>query len=226
MKQAGFTLLEMVLVLMFVGTLTSLGLPLMELLVQQTKLNDERAAIAEARHAVIGYALGRGALPAPAGESRFATGGAGGIAATGTGLTLPHATLALRARGHYAQPLRYDVMDVLVEGTQVDLCTRIQAALDTATAAPAPHLCADPGCTRDTAVAFVIVSAGPNHRLDDHNAAHERRYDNPARGPGPQYDDLVASVSLYELYRLARCTRQARITSPATNPPAPFETRG
>lgn len=102
----GFTLVEMAIVLLILALLLGSGLTVLSAQIEQQKVKDTNALLAEAREALIGHALRFGRLPCPA-DPTLATGAANaGLerAATATGCTggaaalqgaLPWTTLGL-----------------------------------------------------------------------------------------------------------------------------------
>lgn len=65
-RSAGFTLLEMAIVLVIMGLLLGTGLTVLNAKIEQQKLKDTQKILDDAREALIGFAIANGRLPCPA----------------------------------------------------------------------------------------------------------------------------------------------------------------
>lgn len=79
-RHLGFSLVEMAVVLLILGLLLGSGLILLDAQVEQKKIKDTEALLAQAKDALIGFAVVNGRLPCPAsstssGQEDFAAGG-------------------------------------------------------------------------------------------------------------------------------------------------------
>lgn len=79
-RHLGFSLVEMAVVLLILGLLLGGGLTLLDAQVEQKKIKDTEALLAQAKDALIGFAVVNGRLPCPAsstmlGQESFAAGG-------------------------------------------------------------------------------------------------------------------------------------------------------
>jgi prepilin-type N-terminal cleavage/methylation domain-containing protein len=109
---AGFTLVEMAVVLLIVGLLLGGLLPTLSSRVEQQRMSEVRKQLDEIEQALIGYALINGRLPCPAssssnGAESFAAGGsaANGVCSNFYNGYAPAATLGLvTADGYAADP--------------------------------------------------------------------------------------------------------------------------
>src|SRR5674476_118691 len=114
-KTAGFTLIEMAMVLMIVGLLLGGMLVPLSAQMDQRNVSDTQKTLSEIKDALIGYALANGQLPCPA-VPTIATGQAGaGIAqtppctgASSTGV-LPWATLGVNETDAWGDRYTYRV---------------------------------------------------------------------------------------------------------------------
>jgi len=209
--QAGFTIFELVIVLVMVGLLTAGLVPLLTAQHARSMDQDEREALVNARAALIGYALSRNGFPAPLTSAAdefdpsmrpvFPP----GWVITGTNrnesyLPWGNAHLGVNPFGAYRKYFWYDVRADLLEIPNVsppNFCSRVQAAMSADAAAP--FVCLLPTVEQDTtpcpggtanasSAAFTLVSFGSDMAP---NMAHAslnllatppvRNYENPAR---------------------------------------------
>ena len=175
--QGGFTLVEMAIVLMIVGLLLGGMLVPLSAQMEQRNNTDTQKALAEAREAIVGYALANGQLPCPA-DPAIATGQAGaGIArnppctgANSTGV-LPWATLGVNETDAWGNRYSYRVTDYFADS----IASATYGAGCTPSPAPAYAsfaLCsagtldvksaASGGATISGSVPAVIISHGKN----------------------------------------------------------------
>ena len=184
----GFTLIELIIVLVVIGLIIMLGVPLVGQLVKQNKLAEDRATVLEAKSTLIGYGQARAGYPSP-----------------DTGNLLPHATLTMRGADAEGNKLVYDVNDKLtVTATGGNLRTfcinvRLELALNNP---PKIWNATDFSNPANSApVAFVVFSRGPNFTADRQNTPvpGDRIYENPSTAFTDTYQDVVASYSLFDL---------------------------
>ena len=192
MRQKGFTLVEVAIVLVILGLIIGLGIPMLRMLVQQNKLTEDRAVVKEAKQALIGYAYAHGGFP---------------DVYKSNGLKLlPYFKLGIRATDANANPLIYDVNPLLTESkTGGNLQTFCQNVAIEMAKNGYPQIEYSDG--KRTPVAFVVVSKSINYRLDDLNAnaakADNNRavFDAPSHPYGKNYDDIVAVETFGDLYQ-------------------------
>ena len=184
----GFTLIELIIVLVVIGLIIMLGVPLVGQLVKQNKLAEDRSTVLEAKTTLIGYGQARAGYPSP-----------------DTGNLLPHATLTMRGADAEGNKLVYDVNDKLtVTATGGNLRTfcinvRLELALNNP---PKIWNATDFSNPANSApVAFVVFSRGPNFTADRQNTPvpGDRIYENPSTAFTDTYQDVVASYSLFDL---------------------------
>lgn len=198
--RAGFTLIEVAIVMVILGLLIGLGAELLPMLVKQNKLKDNRVLVKEARTAVIGYALATGRLP-------YASANVNGAQASGrlSGY-LPWATLGIQGRDPYTTTLFYAVDSHLANTTSVSQFKQRLGDLISGTLTP--DLFCDGTNIR---AAFIVVSAGENLRADSPNDDNNNRiidindnnqFASPTSAITATYDDILESVSLTYLYGL------------------------
>ncbi|MCL2075038.1 MAG: type II secretion system GspH family protein [Betaproteobacteria bacterium] len=183
-SSSGFTLLELAIVL-FVLTLL-VGRFALPLAAQREarQVRQAEAEMMEIRAALLGYAVLYGHLPCPdvngGGEAgaNCATGGEGG---------LPYKTLGL-ARGDdpWGKSWRYRV-----DRNFANIPIRFDTAF--ADSLQIYNLYNEKLSTDEERPVFILISAGPNGRLDGDNAVASDRYQSGA--PAKDFDDLVFWLS-------------------------------
>ena len=199
-QRAGFTLIEVAIVMVILGLLIGLGAELLPMLVKQNKLKDNRVLVKEARTAIIGYALATGRLP-------YASANANGAQASGrlSGY-LPWSTLGIQGKDPYTTTLFYAVDSHLANTTSVPQFKQRLADLISGTFTP--DLFCDGTNIR---AAFIVVSAGENLRADSPNDDTSNRivdindnnqFASPTSTITATYDDILETVSLTYLYGL------------------------
>ena len=191
MRQKGFTLVEVAIVLVILGLIIGLGIPMLRMLIQQNKLTEDRAVVKEAKQALIGYAYAHGGFP---------------DVYKSNGLKLlPYFKLGIRATDANANPLIYDVNPSLIESDNSSIKTFCQKVAAEMSKSDYPQIQYSDGSK--TPVAFVVVSKSINYKLDDLNAdaakAGNNRavFDAPSHPYSKDYDDIVAVETLADLNR-------------------------
>ncbi len=152
--QAGFSLVEMAIVLTIVGVLLAGLLPTLSSQVAQQRRNETQKYMGEVRDALLGFAVTNGRLPCPD------TNNDGAAEATCTAATpnsqygtLPYKDLAVTDKDAYGKVLIYAVTPTFATAAPFTLAT-----------AGVMRICTTSACTANltsTAVA-VIVSQGAN----------------------------------------------------------------
>ncbi|MCL2021374.1 MAG: type II secretion system GspH family protein [Betaproteobacteria bacterium] len=180
----GFTLLELAIVL-FVLTLL-VGRFALPLAAQREarQVKQAEAEMLEIRAALLGYAVLYGHLPCP---DVSGDGEAGANCATGGEGGLPYKTLGL-ARGNdpWGKNWRYRV-DRNFANSPIRFDTTFADSLQI------NNLYGDKLSTDEERPVFILLSAGPNGRLDGDNATTSNRYQSGA--PTRDFDDLVFWLS-------------------------------
>ncbi len=192
MRQKGFTLVEVAIVLVILGLIIGLGIPMLRMLIQQNKLTEDRAVVKEAKQALIGYAYAHGGFP---------------DVYKSNGLKLlPYFKLGVRATDANANPLIYDVNPYLTDNaTGGNLQTFCKNVATEMTKNDYPQIEYSDGKT--TSVAFVVLSKSINYRLDDLNANaakannNQAVFDAPSHPYSKNYDDIVAVETFGDLYQ-------------------------
>ena len=198
-RPKGFTLIELAFVLVIVGVLVSMGAGLIPLLVNQSKLNESRAIVREAKTAVIGYVLATGRLP------WAAAGTDGSETVNHQRGYLPHETLGIPGTDSYTRPLFYSVDPYLATtSTTKELKDRLAELIS---GAHAPGLFCD---NTNIRAAFVVISSGKNLEADapnddNHNgivsqSGDDNRFAKPGAPEISDYDDIVEAVTLTYLH--------------------------
>jgi prepilin-type N-terminal cleavage/methylation domain-containing protein len=223
-RQQGFTLVEIAMVLMIIGLLLGGMLVPLSAQMEQQKNSTTEKLLAEAREALIGYALANGQLPCPA-DPTIATGQANaGIARTppctngnSTGV-LPWATLGLGEADAWGNRFTYrvsaDFADAIGSATWggcTPTPTPAQASFALCSAGTLDVLAAAGGTNVALDVPAVIISHGKNgagaytqegtQQPASGNADELENSDGNADNnyvnhiPTPDYDDLTAWIS-------------------------------
>lgn len=154
---AGFTLLEVAVVMVVIGLLAGGGVALMRNLTERKARSEAAAYLREVHQALIGFAERTGRLPwaDSDGDGNENSGAASG--------TLPYATLQTAPRDAYKRALRYAVNPNL-GANRAQGCAALRAGLT-----GAPLVVDADGAAAALPVAFVLVSAGPMDADGDSN---------------------------------------------------------
>jgi prepilin-type N-terminal cleavage/methylation domain-containing protein len=200
LRDQGFTLIEIAVVLVIVGLLAGGGVSLMRVLTERKARNEALAHLKDSRQALIGYAERTGRLPwaDSDGDGAENSGASSG--------TFPFLTLQAEPRDAYRRTLRYALNANLGTG-RAACCSALRAGL-----AGAPLVVDADGAGAAFPVAAVIVSAGPMDADTDGNvfdrlAAGTHPGDNTDGQPNylrhppvTGFDDLVIYLGANELY--------------------------
>jgi prepilin-type N-terminal cleavage/methylation domain-containing protein len=211
--RAGFTLIEMAIVIVIVGIIISIVATVLPSLIASSKIRQARAQLAAADNALQGYSIANLRLP-------FADGNGDGLEDTGVfSGTLPYRSLGLsNGSDVWGNPIRYAVYGVAGGANNLTqnfadanaFCAAItnasKAAFDiniahTTTASP----CGGATGTNASNQAYVLASGGvkdmdgANGYFDDCNTATGTGFNIPGKIQDTGYDDLVRAYSLNEL---------------------------
>lgn len=162
---AGFTLLELAIVLMIVGLLLSSLMPPLSAQIDQRRYNETQQHIAEIREALIGFSVAHGRLPRPAVSAADGTENsacADEEACTGF---VPWVTLGVRKTDAWNKMIRYSVTPAYANGaiTLNTVATKRVMTRD-ATGVGIYVVGAASACSTSIRCAPAIVySAGKNH---------------------------------------------------------------
>jgi prepilin-type N-terminal cleavage/methylation domain-containing protein len=207
--QAGFTLIEMAIVVVIVGILISIAATVLPSLINSSKIRKARAILEKADYAIQGYISANGQCPCPdtTGDGREdRTAGANppvdDTCAAYVG-ALPYATLGLSSGADVWQnPIRYGVYEDMVRTTTSTLCAALPCAPCLADFIGTPNttwLRTSDGGTAIT-VAYVLASGGIKDMDGDSDffdglnasAATTAVFETPDRiMDNTTYDDLV-----------------------------------
>jgi prepilin-type N-terminal cleavage/methylation domain-containing protein len=169
-KNAGFSLIELAVVLMIIGTLMSGVLVAVSQSMANARITDARAQLREVEEALYGFAQATGRLPCPATDASTNRGFEEAPCNALHGF-VPAGTLGLRgpvdANGllmdPWGNPLRYSVMSA---GTAIFTdAGSIRIFFNNMTSLPALFsICADNTCANriHTDIPAVVLSLGPN----------------------------------------------------------------
>jgi len=209
-SRAGFTLIELAVVLVIVGIVISIVATVLPSLIQSAKIKKAQALLEKMDYAVQGYALANHRLP-------FADGDGDGQEDSGAYFgTVPYRTLGISSGDDaWGNAVRYGVYDTLTaafaDGNA--FCTAISSAsissFDSGKAftTSADHL-SGAGPSNSSNQAYVLASGGPKD-LDGANgffdlgngegSAGTPGFNAPGKIQSPTYDDLIRAFSLNEL---------------------------
>lgn len=122
-QQAGFSLVEMSVVLLIVGLLLTVGATVMKTFLQSSKISKEKATIIATKNALTTYALTRGRLPCPDTNSDGRENCPVSSCAASP-CTLPYIDLNLStsSKDTWSLPYHYDVTDILTTSNSRTMC--------------------------------------------------------------------------------------------------------
>ncbi len=194
----GFTLVEMAIALVILGLIIAIGLPLLGLLTKQNKLTETQTIIKEEKIALVGFAQTHGRLP------WADTNGDGREDANQHTGHLPYATLGIRGKDAWLQPIYYDVNDKLANSSDLSNFCQILTQLSTNNTPDYPQ-------TSSGEMAAVFFSPGENHHPDGkdsdvNSSSNDRIYEAEAKTIAENNDDVVGELSLTYLAGLL-CTQ-------------------
>jgi prepilin-type N-terminal cleavage/methylation domain-containing protein len=258
LRSAGFTIIELSLVLVVLGILAVVLVPMAQVLHQDTMNERDQSSLEVARDALLGYIRVNGGVPC---ASLDATGTPQQItpdySLTPPAVCDPTVTLDLlgvRSTDARNMTFAYDVNETLtvkaIEDSGNSLCTALANIVNPPPSPPpplppvtpppvVPQVCeptnaavGSTACTPDSSMAFVLVGRGSDRCLNLENThgsvdpndsncnpavAENRVFENPARIHDRDdhvesgsivysyYDDLVYTVSLFELAEAMGC---------------------
>ncbi len=214
--QAGFTLIEMAIVVVIVGVVISIVSTVLPALIQSSKIKKAQAILEKVDYTLQGYISANGRLPCPdvdgdgvetaVDRSPGATPPTDDTCTSYVG-TLPFVTLGLSSgTDNWQNPIRYGVYEEMIRTTQAGLCAQAPCALCLADFAINPNSAwvnTHDG-VNTTTVAYVIASGGPKD-LDsavkktagrNATAPSTGQFESPNMITSPAYDDLLRSGAL------------------------------
>ena len=202
--------------MIILGSLVIVSMPLLKVMTNDSKRKTGRDELSDVLNSLKGYAIANGAFP------DFPNDGGGADIV----YQLPTAKLGLNTKSEYQDIIYYDVNDALqfaneaaetAGQTTADFCTAVLAEIDkvvTATTAddPEPRICNDttscaPATISDqTSVALTLITRGRGASLDNNNGDGDRVYENSNRGQDDTYDDVMKTMTLYEVSTYFGCS--------------------
>jgi prepilin-type N-terminal cleavage/methylation domain-containing protein len=212
--QAGFTLIEMAIVVVIAGMIISIAATVLPSLIQSSKVKRTRAILEKIDYALQGYATANGRLPCPDTSGNGTENRNPGPTSSSSDDTcaayvgaIPHATLGLSSGNDIWQNvIRYGVYEDMVRTAQSGLCAQAPCTLCLADFVNNPNaawLTTNDG-TNVTNVGYVLASGGgkdmdnDNDFFDGRNASApaSSQFESPDKITAPDYDDLLRSGAL------------------------------
>ena len=220
--QAGFTLIEIAIVVVIVGIIISIISTVLPSLIASSKIKKARAILERADYTLQGYISANGRCPCPDTNADGVEDRVPGAnppvddACTAYVGDLPYATLGLGSPDDIWQnPIRYGVYEDMIHTSNTTLCAAAPCSpclVDFISNPDTNWLRTNDG-TNATNVAYVLVSGGAkdldgdNDFFDGRNAAApgSAEFEAPDRIVDAAYDDLMISAALaYVQGRLCR----------------------
>ena len=207
--QAGFTLVEMAIVVIIAGMIISIAATVLPSLIQSSKIKRTRAILEKVDYAIQGYATANGRLPCPDTNGNGAENRNPGPTISPDDDTcdayvgaIPHVTLGLSSgKDIWQNFIRYGVYEDMVRTSQSGLCAPPPCTLCLADFANNPNaawLSTNDG-TNVTQVGYALASGGTkdmdgdNDFFDGRNASSvaNSQFESPDKITAPDYDDLI-----------------------------------
>lgn len=205
---AGFTLIEMAIVIVIVGLLISIVVTVLPSLIQSAKIKKARAELERADFAIEGYVAANGREPCPDTDGDgLENRNDGGTTATAADDScdaysgdLPYRTLGLSSGNDIWQnTLVYSVYEGMIKTNLSDYCSHLESFIS----GPDPSWLRTTDSLGSTNQAYVLVSGGPkdmdgaNGFFDDRNGSPGNlEFEASNRIVDAAYDDLVRAGSL------------------------------
>ena len=202
--QAGFTLIEIAIVMVIVGILAGGSVSMIRVLTERKARNVTADYLQEARNALISYAIAHGRLPYADSDGDGLENGPPSSSLNGT---LPYLTLQMAPTDAYRRTLHYEVNANLVSNRSAT-CSSIRSGLSIR-----PQVVDGDGSATAFSVAAILVSAGPmdadgnGNVLDDiasgsHLGNNQTGTPNYLRHPPLEttFDDLVMYLGGSDLF--------------------------
>ncbi|MGV3590048.1 MAG: prepilin-type N-terminal cleavage/methylation domain-containing protein [Gammaproteobacteria bacterium] len=174
---AGFSLIELAVVLTIIGTLMSGVLVAVSQSMANARITDARAQLREIEEALYGYAQATGRLPCPATDDSANAGYEESAPCDDFHGFVPAGTLGIAGPVNsdgllvdpWGNPIRYSVIVTAASGTPAfadytSIQTFFNSASSTLTDANMFSICSDNGCTDElyNTIPAVVMSLGPN----------------------------------------------------------------
>lgn len=199
-QQAGFTLLEIAIVMVIIGLLTGGGVSLMKILTERKARNETMEYLHQARSALANFASNQGRLP-------WADSDADGLENSGnTNGSFPYLTLQMAPTDAYTRVLHYELNANLANNRSAT-CAALRSGLTVR-----PLVMDGDGAGTAFNVAVVLVSGGPlnadnnGNFFDAYNSGTHQGNNNSGTPnylrhvPVQTFDDLTAYIGGNELF--------------------------
>jgi prepilin-type N-terminal cleavage/methylation domain-containing protein len=218
LKQPGFTLIEMALVIIVIGIIVSAVTSIVPEFIQSGKIKKAQAIVDKNIYAIEGYLAANGRCPCPdtdgdgledRNENSLTWGplddtcGAGGDIYEGG---LPYRTIGLSSgKDSWGTALRYAVYDNCTRTITSELCNYfmdfVEGTYD------GTLLRTNAGGVEPINYAYAVVSAGPNKDFDGKNSILDMEYELPDKMGDPDYDyDDILNVCSFVLLHGKHCS--------------------
>ncbi|MBN1381462.1 MAG: prepilin-type N-terminal cleavage/methylation domain-containing protein [Deltaproteobacteria bacterium] len=192
-REAGFTLIELTIVLVIIGIIISIMATVLPSLIESGKIKKTRAVLEQVEYAVQGYLTANGRLP-------FADSDTDGQGDTGVYFgNLPFRDLGLSSGDDvWGNRIKYGVYSDLTAATTTTLCNVLANAGTAAFDSGKLYITQNGTQTHQ---AYVIVSGGLKDRdgsngfFDGLNGDDDAQFDDPDQVITTSYDDLMRTAS-------------------------------
>jgi len=200
LKQQGFTLIEIALVMIIIGVIVSAITSIVPEFIQSGKIRKSKAIVEKNMYAIEGYLAANGRCPCPDadGDGLEDRDGTDNCTSNKCEGDIPYRTLGLSSGGdNWGTTLRYAVYDNCTRTTLSGLCGYL--AEFTAGTYDATLLHTNSG-TNELNHAYAVVSAGPNRDFNGKNSTLNMEYEVPDKMGDPDYDDILKVYSFTVLH--------------------------
>lgn len=198
-KQAGFSLVEIAIVLFVLAILAGTILVPLAAQIEQRYYDDTARAMGDMRDALLGFAVVNRRLPCPDTDGDGAENVSAGACTSAQG-NFPWATLGIGTTDAWGQPYLYRVTLVFAN----------PSATVTLASAPDIRICQSAGCATAPNVVAVVVSRGKNQGVctgacpdEAENSNNDVTFVNRIRsqpGSGNEFDDVLVWIPAATLF--------------------------
>ena len=213
----GFTLIEIAIVMVIIGTLAGAGISMMGTLTKRKARNETLDYLKQVRESLVSFTNSQGRLPMPDTDN---DGQEDPCTLPDCVGTLPFVDLNVNPLDPYKRVLRYEISNVpeVLITDRPTSCTELRGWNPVSASRPLIVDADDPGAT-PVAVAAILISSGPMDADGDGNvfdAVTSGTWQGNNTAGNPNYirypptntfDDLVMYIGGFELYQGMECSR-------------------